>query len=60
MCIRDSQEGSTFAFDFSGDDTERAKLLAQMVAAELRPVEFRATETDLEDIFMQMTKGEVQ
>ncbi len=54
------REGATFGFEFGGDDAERAGLLAKMVAAELRPVEFRAAETDLEDIFMQMTKGELR
>lgn len=46
--------------DFAGDETQAAELLAELVAAGLRPVEFSATRADLEDVFLTLTEGQVQ
>lgn len=48
------------AFEFLGDDAQRAKLLADVVQAGLQPLEFGTREVDLEDIFMELTEGRVQ
>lgn len=54
-----SDEGAALV-DFSGGEEEAAELLAALVRAGLRPVEFRAEEADLEAVFLSITKGEVQ
>lgn len=47
----------TLRFDFSGTDEELSRLLAQMIAAGIPVISFSEQADDLEDLFMQMTKG---
>ncbi len=46
-------------FDFTGDAQELAELLAQMIQKGHQVVEFREMEADLEEIFLQSTKGQL-
>ena len=60
--ITQPPEGSserTLEFDFSGDDEACAGLLADLVAQQVRLVTFEEIHTGLEDLFLQLTKGEV-
>jgi len=54
------RDGRGLALEFRGDDSGAAELVVALVRAELRPVEFAPRETDLEDVFLQLTKGQVQ
>jgi hypothetical protein len=56
--IRRERDG--VAFDFEGDLDDTAALLADLVRAGLRPVEFAPQVTDLEDVFLSLTEGKVQ
>ena len=47
-------------FQTPGDDEVVADVLAGLVAAGARPVEFSAAEVDLEDLFLSLTDGTVQ
>ena len=47
-------------FDYSLDDQELASLLQRAMAAGIQVVEFHRVETDLEDIFMHTTMGNLQ
>jgi ABC-2 type transport system ATP-binding protein len=47
-------------FDYEGSSEERADLLARLVQSGLKPIEFASKETDLEDVFLQLTEGKVQ
>jgi ABC-2 type transport system ATP-binding protein len=53
-------EAKGCAFEFQGNDQARARLLAALVTSGLEPIEFRAAETDLEDVFMHLTRGELR
>ena len=53
-------DGHRLRFHFSGDETALGELLARAIGAGLRIVEFARTEADLEDIFLQTTKGNLQ
>lgn len=60
--ITQPPEGSsarTLEFDFSGDDEASAGLLANLVAQQVRLVTFEEIHTGLEELFLQLTKGEV-
>jgi ABC-2 type transport system ATP-binding protein len=46
--------------DFTGDDAQSCELLAALVKEGFAVTEFRPLRADLEDIFMNVTKGEVQ
>ncbi len=46
--------------DLAGAEDSAADLLEALIARGVRIVEFRPLRVDLEDIFMQVTKGEVQ
>ncbi len=46
--------------DLAGDDAEAAALLGALIAAGHAVAEFRHVRDDLEDIFMKVTKGDVQ
>ncbi|MBL8755304.1 MAG: ABC transporter ATP-binding protein [Planctomycetes bacterium] len=54
------RDGARFVFPFAGDETALGELLARAIAAGVRVVEFTRTEADLEDIFLQTTKGNLQ
>ncbi len=47
-------------FELSGDDATACDILDQLVAKKFRILEFRQTKVNLEDIFMNVTKGGVQ
>lgn len=44
-------------FDFTGDDEELSRLLARLVGNGVRVISFSEETGDLEDVFMQVTKG---
>jgi ABC-2 type transport system ATP-binding protein len=44
---------------FDGTPGERAELLARIVASGFKVAQFKVEESDLEDIFLQITRGEV-
>jgi ABC-2 type transport system ATP-binding protein len=46
--------------DVDGDETACSKLLSELVGRGFRVVEFRPREVDLEDVFMSVTRGDVQ
>jgi ABC-2 type transport system ATP-binding protein len=46
-------------FDFSGDDEAAASLLEYLISEKIRPVSFEEVHTGLEELFLQLTKGEV-
>lgn len=52
--------GNELEFDFGGDDAERAELLRKLIESGVRVTQFASREQGLEDIFMQITTGEVQ
>jgi len=47
----------TVKFDFSGNDEELSQLLSDLVAQSITVVSFNEEQGDLEDIFLQVTKG---
>ena len=53
-------ERSGAVFTFEGDPEQLAELLAALVRADLKLVEFAPEEIDLEDIFLTLTEGRVQ
>ncbi len=52
--------GEGLEIDLDGDENLAAEVLAALVAAGHRVVEFRSRQGDLEDVFMNVTRGEVQ
>lgn len=42
---------------FGGQDEEQAELLQQLIAAGFKPVSFSEAQTNLEDVFLEITKG---
>jgi len=52
-------EGGGLEFDFAGDDEAAAGLLEHLVVKKVRPVTFEEIHTGLEELFLQLTKGEV-
>lgn len=44
-------------FDFTGDDEQLSQLLASLIAHDFRVVGFQEETGDLEDVFLQVTKG---
>jgi ABC-2 type transport system ATP-binding protein len=49
----------TVRFDFTGDDGDLSQLLADAVAAGIRVLSFSEEDGDLEDVFLQVTRGVV-
>jgi ABC-2 type transport system ATP-binding protein len=47
----------TVKFDFSGSDEELSQLLSDLVARSISVVSFNEEQGDLEDIFLEVTKG---
>ena len=56
--VRPERQG--FALDFNGSEEEASELLAELVRLGVRPVEFAASQVDLEDAFLSLTEGKVQ
>jgi ABC-2 type transport system ATP-binding protein len=54
------QVGAEVHFEASGDESAAGDILAQLIARQFKIVEFRQTKANLEDIFMNVTKGGVQ
>jgi ABC-2 type transport system ATP-binding protein len=54
------REASTLLVDFAGDEQGMGELLARLVGAGVVITRFAEQRNDLEDIFMQVTKGLVQ
>ncbi len=57
--VKKKRDG-TAEVEFAGDDQASCDLLAALVREGFPVVEFRTRQADLEDIFMNVTKGEVQ
>jgi ABC-2 type transport system ATP-binding protein len=55
----EGRPSGTLEFDFSGDDEAAANLLEYLIAEKVRPVSFEEIHTGLEELFLQLTKGEV-
>ena len=47
-------------FELTGDESAACDVLGKLIEKKFRVVEFRQTRTNLEDIFMKVTKGGVQ
>jgi ABC-2 type transport system ATP-binding protein len=47
-------------FEFSGDEATSCDILESLISKKFKVVEFRQTRANLEDIFMNVTKGGVQ
>jgi ABC-2 type transport system ATP-binding protein len=47
-------------FEFTGDESAACDILDSLIAKKYRIIEFRQTKQNLEDIFMNVTKGGVQ
>jgi len=56
--VRPERQG--FALDFLGTEDEASELLAELVRLGVRPVEFAASQADLEDVFLSLTEGQLQ
>lgn len=52
--------GKVVEFDFAGSDEEAFVLLKEIVVAGRKIIEFRFRQQNLESVFMNITKGEVQ
>lgn len=46
-----------FQFYFNGNDEEQSQLLRHAILQEIQIVSFKEFETNLEDVFMEITKG---
>jgi ABC-2 type transport system ATP-binding protein len=53
-------EGQHVVFNQKGVDEDTAALLARMVEGGLMPTEFTPVEADLEELFLSLTKGQIQ
>ena len=51
---------SEIHFEFAGDEAAACEVLSTLVAKKFKIIEFRQTRANLEDIFMNVTKGGVQ
>jgi ABC-2 type transport system ATP-binding protein len=47
----------TVLFSYTGNDDEQVELLKKLIANDLQIVSFSQEETDLEDVFLEITKG---
>lgn len=54
------QVGGEMEIRIDGGDESHCEILSQLVAKQFRVVEFRQKQMGLEDVFMNVTKGEVQ
>ena len=51
---------SEIHFELTGDESAACDILGQLIAKKFKIIEFRQTKANLEDIFMNVTKGGVQ
>jgi ABC-2 type transport system ATP-binding protein len=54
------EAGDRLQFEFDGGDSEQVQLIARLVAAGTPILEFSAHSADLEDLFIEITEGQVQ
>lgn len=54
------QAGSYVEAEVEGDEDQACELLAELLRRDYRIIEFKQVETDLEQLFMNVTKGDVQ
>lgn len=54
------QAGLYVEAEVEGDEDQACELLAELLRREFRILEFKQVETDLEQLFMNVTKGDVQ
>lgn len=55
--MRTLEDGQSLQFIFKGDDLSQVKLLKAALHHDIPIVSFKESETDLEDVFMEITKG---
>lgn len=53
-------QGEAIVFVFAGGDADRASLLAELVRRGVQPVDFAARVSNLEDVFLSVTRGTLQ
>jgi ABC-2 type transport system ATP-binding protein len=59
--VADAKEnGREILLELNGEESKAAELLAELVGKGFKVVEFKQSKTNLEDIFMNVTKGGVQ
>jgi|GEM_PF-5363625 len=51
------RDGELVRFQFAGGDEEQAELLVRLVGRGFRPIAFSEAQTNLEDVFLEMTNG---
>ncbi|OUM95217.1 MAG: ABC transporter [Thermobacillus sp. ZCTH02-B1] len=51
------RDGELVRFRFAGGDEEQAELLVRLVGLGFRPIAFGEAQTNLEDVFLEMTRG---
>jgi ABC-2 type transport system ATP-binding protein len=54
-----SADGGTLEAEFAGDDEAIADLLAALLSRGVRVLSFSETTSDLEEVFLRLTQGEV-
>jgi ABC-2 type transport system ATP-binding protein len=54
-----SGNNSTYEFQFNGGDTQTADLLESLISSGVRVMLFEESTTDLEEVFLHLTKGEI-
>ena len=52
--------GNTFEFEYDGTDEQAAELLAMLIKENYRVISFGFKQQNLESVFMNITKGDVQ
>jgi ABC-2 type transport system ATP-binding protein len=52
--------GNEVHFELAGDESAASQILGNLIAKGYKIIEFHQTKANLEDIFMNVTKGGVQ
>ncbi|MEM7625232.1 MAG: ABC transporter ATP-binding protein [Planctomycetota bacterium] len=59
--VRQAKQAGPFVeAEVAGDEDQACELLAELLRRNFRVIEFKQVETDLEQVFMNVTKGDVQ